>query len=359
MKSSLPIRILGAGPSGLAAAISLAKAGYDVEVFERNKDCGQRFRGDLQGLENWSEKADVIEDLNSMGIEVNFYCKPFSTAILTDGALTTKINSRKPFFFLVKRGQVEGSLDQGLKQQAISSGVKIKFNSTILQNDAGIVATGLIMKEIFAIDKGIVFETNADDLAVGLINQEAAYKGYSYLLVSEGYGCMCTVLFDKFERVNTCFEETKKIFSKLFSLEIKNPKSVGGVGGFSLKNQFKANGQLFVGEAAGIQDLFAGFGIRSAIKSGHLAAQAIIENSDYEKAAKSCFTSKLKASIVNRFLYEKIPSKIMLKFALSKASSIKVPRMVAYKLYNFGLLHRLLFPFARFYIKRRYKNLRL
>jgi len=38
-----PIRILGAGPSGLAAAITLAAAGRDVEVYERRGDCGTRF----------------------------------------------------------------------------------------------------------------------------------------------------------------------------------------------------------------------------------------------------------------------------------------------------------------------------
>lgn len=57
------IKILGAGISGLTAAINLAKAGYKVDVYERNKDVGMRFGGDLQGLENWSDKEDVLEML--------------------------------------------------------------------------------------------------------------------------------------------------------------------------------------------------------------------------------------------------------------------------------------------------------
>lgn len=48
--SMQPIRIAGAGPSGLATAITLAKAGWPVEVYERNADVGGRFNGDLQGL---------------------------------------------------------------------------------------------------------------------------------------------------------------------------------------------------------------------------------------------------------------------------------------------------------------------
>ena len=63
------IKILGAGLSGLSAAINLAKAGYEVDVFETNKDVGQKYQDDLQGLENWSEKEDILEHLTKMNIE--------------------------------------------------------------------------------------------------------------------------------------------------------------------------------------------------------------------------------------------------------------------------------------------------
>ena len=49
-------KIIGAGLSGLTASIILAQRGYKVDVYEKNKDVGMRFNGDLQGLENWSEK---------------------------------------------------------------------------------------------------------------------------------------------------------------------------------------------------------------------------------------------------------------------------------------------------------------
>ena len=69
--------ILGAGLSGLTTAINLAKEGFKVDVYEKNKDVGMRFHGDLQGLENWSEKRDVLEELKEMSIETNFDCDPF------------------------------------------------------------------------------------------------------------------------------------------------------------------------------------------------------------------------------------------------------------------------------------------
>ncbi len=66
------IKILGGGLSGLTAAINLAKAGYKVDVFEKRSDCGKRFHGDLEGIENWSSKVDVMDEFKSMNIKPNF-----------------------------------------------------------------------------------------------------------------------------------------------------------------------------------------------------------------------------------------------------------------------------------------------
>ena len=84
MKTKI-IKIAGAGPSGLTAAINLAKAGYDVHVFEKRSDTGKRFHGDLQGLENWSSDLNVISELEQMNIHVNFDCAPFLNLITTNG----------------------------------------------------------------------------------------------------------------------------------------------------------------------------------------------------------------------------------------------------------------------------------
>ena len=120
------IRILGAGLAGLTVAINLSKAGYKVEVFEKNKDVGQRFHGDLQGLENWSEKGDILEELEKMNIDINFDCDPFSRLALTNGSITREIIAQRPLFYLVKRGSLPGSLDQGLKIQALEGSI-MKF----------------------------------------------------------------------------------------------------------------------------------------------------------------------------------------------------------------------------------------
>lgn len=61
--------VVGAGPAGLAAAITLAGAGRPVRVLERHHAVGQRFHGDMQGLENWSAGEDVLTRLRGLGID--------------------------------------------------------------------------------------------------------------------------------------------------------------------------------------------------------------------------------------------------------------------------------------------------
>lgn len=171
----------------------------------------------------------------------------------------------------------------------MKGGVNIHFEETILPEKTDIIATGPILSEIVAIAKGIVFKTKAEDAAIGLLNNEAAYKGYSYLLITKGYGCMCSVVFGEFKHINDCFNKTRERFAAIKKIDIENPKNVGGVGTFSLKNTFKKDDNLFIGEAAGLQDFLWGFGMKYAFASGFLAAQSIINGEDYEKKLKSDF----------------------------------------------------------------------
>jgi phytoene dehydrogenase-like protein len=46
--------VVGAGPAGLVAAITLARAGRPVRVLERRARVGGRFAGDFQGLAGWA-----------------------------------------------------------------------------------------------------------------------------------------------------------------------------------------------------------------------------------------------------------------------------------------------------------------
>jgi len=349
------IKILGAGISGLTAAINLAKAGCSVEIFELGNDCGTRFRGDLQGLENWTSKKNILEDLKSMNLELNFNYTPFKKIFISNGEVLNEFVFKLPIFYLVKRGVMYDTIDQGLLRQAKKLGVKIHFKSKINEEDVHIIATGPKLPNRYNINKGIVFETNMDDICIFLINSNAAYKGYSYLLVSKGYGCMCTVVIGKSELANKCLKTTKTIFTKLVDLKIKNPKAVGGQAKFIYKPRLTNDNKIYVGEAAGLQDAFLGFGMRYAITSGYMAAKSTITNVDYKKLVEKRFSNQLKASIVNRFLFERWGDNIW-QLLITEAKKNKDPRKNLFKLYNFSFkIQKILFPLALIALKKMYK----
>lgn len=349
-------KILGAGISGLTAAINLAKAGYDVEVFERNSDCGMRFNGDMQGLENWTEDEDVLQSLKSMGIDSNFETTPFNKVAFTNCVLTEDFKLDKPLFYIVRRGSEKGSIDQGLKEQALDAGIKIHFDKTIEEKEADIVATGPKFKHITIADKGIVFKADLPNMAVGIVNEKAAYHGYAYLLVVNGDACMCSCVFGNPSKLNDCFEFTKNYFTKKFNLLIKNPKVVGGVGYFSIHNIYKKEKTLFVGEAAGLQDFLAGFGMRTAFQSGWLAANSIIEGMDYEKQANELFKKHLEAGIVNRHLWEHIKVDNYIT-TLKKLNEHSGGTNTIKEIYSFNPAYKIEYPFALRKIKEEYPDI--
>src|SRR4051812_45983735 len=126
------IRIAGAGPSGLAAAIALARAGRAVEVHEAKKDVGTRFIGDLQIIEGASESESVPDFLDRIGIERNFYFRAADWATFYDHRRAARvIRSKAPYGWFIRRGAEEGTLDRGLLEQARAAGAKVIFNSRL------------------------------------------------------------------------------------------------------------------------------------------------------------------------------------------------------------------------------------
>ncbi|MEJ2689531.1 MAG: hypothetical protein P8130_06190, partial [Deltaproteobacteria bacterium] len=116
---------------------------------------------------------------------------------------------------------------------------------------------------------------------------------------------------------------------------------------------FAKESRLFVGEAAGIQDLLWGFGMRTAMRSGFLAARSIIEGTDYGMAARKAFGSYLKAGVVSRFLWETLRSgDYRLIMAGVAASRNKISFLRSF--YTYGALQRLLYPLALMALRRRY-----
>jgi flavin-dependent dehydrogenase len=164
---------------------------------------------------------------------------------------------------------------------------------------------------------------------------------------------MCTVVLREIHRATECFNQTKKYLKKKLTIDIQSPQPVNGFGSFSINNTFKKNSALYTGEAAGLQDFFWGFGMRHAFTSGYLAAQSIINNKNYEQNAKNHFKNKLKASVVNRYLWENILYKKDYALFINNAELVKKN---LYSIYNYNLLHKTIYPAALIHMKKKYNK---
>ena len=299
------ICISGAGPAGLAAAITLAKSGRPVEVFERRSHVGSRFHGDYQGLENWSIKRDVLGELGDFGIEPDFTGPPFSAGRLYNPRLIYKdIRLKRTMFYLVKRGPGPDTLDSALERQAQRLGVTITYNQRLPDEQADIIATG--PRDPRAVAAGVTFKTDHKDFACVAVGDTVAPQGYAYLLIANGQGTMATVLFTQFERASDCLARTIDLFMKQLHLETSNCQRWGGYGTFGTPTTAIKGQSLLVGEAAGFQDFLFGFGIRSAMLSGCLAAQSIITGENFDMLWRRRLQRQIRSSNVNRNLYARL-----------------------------------------------------
>lgn len=348
------IHIIGAGPAGLVAAINLAREGYEVIVHEQKKDVGWRFNGDYQGIENWSTEEDAIDFLNTIGVFVNFNFIPRSTVDFygpDKRKITLKTN--RPLFYLVERGAMDWSLDQGLKRQALAEGVKIQWEQKIQTLPSGWVVVGTGPKAADAIARGIVFQTPHSDLCTGFLDNRIAPKAYAYLLVNNHKATFATCLFEDFQNEKRYFQNALEYMQKQINIDIVNPKSFGGYVNFFLKPTAVKHGRiLYVGENAGFQDALWGFGLRYAMLSGYLAAVSIKTGLFYDELCNQHIKPYMETSLANRWLFAHA-GHLGYRYVLHRMKKEKDVVGALRHFYRPSLLKSLLFPIARHHYKTR------
>ncbi len=349
-----PIEVVGAGPAGLAAAITLARGGRRVVVHEARPGVGYRFGDDLQGLENWTTTTDVMDGLRELGITTDF-AQLAGTQVTAFDAWggTHRIRGRQPLFYLVVRGPGEGSLDSALLKQAQEVGVDVRFISRKTSIEGpGVLATG--PKAADAIAVGYHFETDMPDGVWMILDDDVAPQGYSYLLVMDGRGTVKSCMFSGFKQERMYVERTVDRFQRLVGLDMRNPRPHGGIGNFRLPVTAVSGGRPIAGEQAGFQDAFAGFGMRYAIVSGVMSARALLDGERYDSAWRSAMQPTIEASVVNRAVYSLLGNRGYL-WLLRSQSWTGDTRAFMRWLYGPGPLRKFLGPWAfhRFRSRRR------
>lgn len=347
------IEIAGAGPAGLAAAITLARAGRRVRVYEAQETVGHRFGRDFQGLENWTTTQDVLEALQDLGLTTDFRHQAMGEGIAFDawGDAHT-VRSPEPLFYLIERGPGPGSLDSALLEQARSLGVEVVFNHRVKHiRGQGILAAGPRAADAIAV--GYHCETDFDDGFWVICDDDLAPKGYAYLLVWDGRATLKSCMFTGFKDEQRYVERTVAAFRRLLGFEMKNPVPHGGAGNFRIPRRGYSGRHPLVGEQAGFQDTLWGFGMRLAIDSGVLAARSLLEGSDYDTLWRRHLLAQMETSVVNRALYSLLGNRGY-RWFLRRMSGHPDPRGLLRRQYHSSPLKRLLKPWA----ERRYESKR-
>ena len=357
MKSE-PIHILGAGLSGLSAAIILSKNGYDVHVHEIRSDSGARFDGDFQGLENWTGSKDFFDEMREWGLDPDsFKSDAFSVVDLIhpDDEITQPITDGVAFR-VVERGTDEHCIDQGFKRMAIEAGATIHYRSKRKPEECQIIAAG--PKDSSAVAFGEIFHTDHPNHVSFQLNDKLAPGAYSYLIVIDGIGLICTCLWRKQKKSGRYLNETIAWYESHYELNRRPIKRVGGKGDFSLPDKYYHDGRYYVGEAGGLQDFMWGFGMRYAITSGVLAAKSILGEGDYESEVRKNLVPLIKISATNRFLMNRIGDngfKMVARYWMrdqrTKGDGLEFMRWV----YTPGIFRRMLWPVTKLAMLRRKK----
>ena len=304
MQDHRPIRIAGAGPSGLAAAIVLARAGRAVEVHEAKADVGTRFIGDLQIIESASEREPVPDFLDRIGVERNFYFRAADWATFYDARRIARvIRSGEPYGWFIRRGPEDGTLDRGLLQQARAAGANVTFNSRLSVDEADVVATGPASPDGLA--REMTWRTGEPERIDVFFNHKLSPGGYFYLFILDGIATFGCAIVADFKHIDEYFVHSMEAAQHLHPFQVPAETRTGySYMNFHLKQRATNGHARYVGEAAGFQDYLFGLGIRYALTSGYLAARSILEGRDFDELWQSELGAKQETSLVNRFLYE-------------------------------------------------------
>lgn len=307
MHSVLPtnsVRIAGAGPSGLACAIVLARAGVEVEVHERRPAVGDRFDGDHQILPDFGAEPRGIGLLEGLGVDPShLQCVPLREARFLDGqGRHVDARSAEPFAWLVRRGSRPGTLDHALASRARALGVQIHCGAALPVERADVLATGLRRVDGLALER--MFTTSASDRIDVLLDERLAPGGYAYLFVHAGEATLGIAALGAFKDLDRRLERARERFAAFGDFDEIAPRSAAHGMNFALPVSALDGMRPRVGEAAGFQDFLFGLGLRMALVSGELAARARLENLDYDALWTTALAPRMRTSLVDRWLYE-------------------------------------------------------
>ncbi|MEW5734413.1 MAG: FAD-dependent oxidoreductase [Thermodesulfobacteriota bacterium] len=303
------ITIVGAGISGLTAAIILAREGHEVTVLEQKKSIGgaSLHASSVSGRE--VSFADMTPlDLPALGRYLGFplepatFCNPLPNLRLrTFGKVMDMPLPAEVHMKMVERGSRDSSLDNFLYRLAKDSGVRFSFGAPLRTRKdfsglppGSIVATGMFRHAFEALD---IPHTPAFGYFAGGSAPEGrspfcvAYyddhtHDYAYYASANGVGA--AVLFQRGKPLSVAsmswFPRQLEADEGLSFSDWNTIEAIAATptGAFSNPRLFCGD-LILTGTLAGMQDPSMVLGVHGALVSGRIAAMAV---SDRDRAAR-------------------------------------------------------------------------
>ncbi|HBT49058.1 MAG: Dehydrogenases (Flavoproteins) [Caldanaerobacter subterraneus] len=301
----MKIAIIGAGPSGLAAAITFQRYKVMPSIFERKDKVGELFNhvGGLLKVINRPVRDPLVYLKKKCGIEIlpNSVIKK----IVMKGPSVEGIVSGNNLGYMILRGQSEDSLENQLYKKLVvpvNFNVEADYKDLKDKYDYVIIATGnsQIPKELGCWQELVStwvrvasvignFEVNT---LIMWINTLYTKSGYVYLMpYNEKRAVLAMVIpYISKEELQYYWDTFLKV--EKLDVDIINMVDLTHDSGNCFPHQYE--NLLFVGNAGGAIEPFLGFGTFNSILSGVIAAESILKGRDFEKEIKPLSEANIK-----------------------------------------------------------------
>lgn len=324
-------KILGAGPAGLSAAICLANAGYQVDVFEETSVIGGHTGNNIQAIRSYGADLGILGKIKKLGIEITHLNPIYKIMKYSPSHRVDEIYSTdSPLFYTFKRGVEPESLENQLANQARKKGVEILLGKKARIIDCHIIATGSKFDQI-GMGYGAVFENSEfDEKTISFFfGNEFVQHGYAYITPFGKH--QITIALTSFNKAN--FSSMEKRFNQFIEKDkivkeiVNNAEMINrfsGYGHFNVPETAIHKFKYFIGGAAGFVDPARGFGVKYAILSGVLAAKSITSKRGvYDELWKEEFEQELVEGFNRRALLNKLKIQDYERFVKEERINIK------------------------------------
>jgi geranylgeranyl reductase family protein len=308
--------IAGAGPAGSTCARACAKAGLTVlllerDTFPRPKPCGGAVSERTLGLLGFPLPADLIER-ECFGARIHLGARV--TEIRRDQPIAIMVSREKFDHYLADRAEEAGAIlrqDEPVQKvtvlrDRVEVGTELgRYEARALVGaDGANSVVGRTIRPMFPRDEiaaALVGSFPADDREIidrldGMLELffGVAPRGYGWVFPHKGY-FQIGVLGEASE-----FDAPQRVFSEFAAARgMPVPRPQGHTipwGG--IPRRIIGPRILLAGDAAGFADPFNGAGIASAVLSGKLAAQAVVDGIGGKKETLTWYAAECDRLIV-------------------------------------------------------------